>query len=113
MKIHSNLGIDINKNIVASELNGGVWLKDMPVGTRILVQTRNTLYTIDVTEKGESIFGHAHYCPEPVRCNIHGSTWGGSMLKMKFIGEGMHLEFSTENHPSAITTSMIQSVEVV
>ena len=35
------------------------------------------------------------------------------MLKMKFIGLGMRLEFSTENHPKAITTSEIQSIEVL
>jgi hypothetical protein len=43
---------------------------------------------------------------------ISGSTWGGSMIKMKFIGRGMRLEF---NHPSyrTITTTKILEIRAV
>lgn len=43
----------------------------------------------------------------PVR--IAGSIWGGSMLKLRFIGRGMRLEFC---HPTyhTITTSRIVDI---
>jgi hypothetical protein len=49
------------------------------------------------------------FCPEPTLVTIHGSTWGGSMIKADYIGRGMHLEFG---HPAnlPITTSMILQV---
>ena len=59
---------------------------------------------------GEALIsGHPVFCPQPTRVYIHGSTWGGSMLKESFIGRGMHLEFG---HPDglAVTTSAIQEI---
>jgi len=45
-----------------------------------------------------------------VLVDIHGSTWGGSMIRERFIGRGMHLEFG---HPDfwRITTSRILDVQ--
>ena len=57
----------------------------------------------------ELIWGHPQYCPEPVPVRIKGSTWGGSMLKLRFIGRGMRLEF---RHPvfRTILTSRIVDI---
>jgi len=41
---------------------------------------------------------------------IAGSTWGGSMLKMRFIGRGMHLEFHHPAYSAPIITSPIQEI---
>jgi hypothetical protein len=45
-----------------------------------------------------------------VRVAIAGSTWGGSMLKLRFVGRGMHLEFSHPAYRTPIVTSPIQDV---
>ena len=52
---------------------------------------------------------HPKFCPEAVVVRIEGSTWMGSMLKLRFIGRGMHLEFC---HPTyhSITTSRIVDI---
>jgi len=50
------------------------------------------------------------FCPEPVLVSIHGSTWGGSMLKEHFIGRGMHLEFHHPEYAMPIITSAIQEI---
>ncbi len=85
-------------------------MKDVAVGKTLLVQTKNTLYTIRKTgEESYTIEGSARFCPIPTECNIHGSTWGGSMLKVNFIGRGMRMEFSTKIHHT-ITTTTIQEV---
>jgi hypothetical protein len=62
---------------------------------------------------GEShafISGHPQYCPEPVLVAIAGSTWGGSMLKLHFLGRGMHLEFHHPEYRTPIITSTIQEI---
>jgi len=110
---HANLGDAINHNIVQSEVEGGVHLRDLPPGTVLQVQTQNREYTIEYKGWDQALIsGHPVFCPEPVQVVIHGSTWGGSMLKSRFIGRGMRLEFG---HPDfePIRTSIILDVREV
>jgi hypothetical protein len=105
-----HLSDSVNRRIVQSEIEGGVHLGDVPPGTVLEVETQNRAYTIQYQGSGKAmISGHPVFCPEPVLVTIHGSTWGGSMLKAGFIGRGMHLEFG---HPKydPITTSVILKV---
>ena|SRR5579862_1061178 len=108
---HPNLSDEINRNIIQSEIEGGVHLHDLPPGTVLEVQTRNRTYRIVSERDGEAwISGHPVYCPDPILVSIHGSTWGGSMIREHYIGRGLHLEFG---HPEfrAITTSRILDVQ--
>ena len=110
---HANLSDDINRNIVQSEVEGGVHLRDLPPGTVLEVQTQNRAYTVLYKGWDQALIsGHPVFCPEPVPVTIHGSTWGGSMLKSRFIGRGMRLEFG---HPDfePIRTSVILDVREV
>ena len=126
---HPNLSDDINAKLIRSEIEGGIWL-NMPdpsasvahkeatekgnvlaIGKMLLVQTKNTLYRIE--KRGEDDFwisGSERFCPTPIKANIHGSTFGGSMLKMEFVGRGMYLEFSIPGSQGIITTSEIQEI---
>jgi len=54
--------------------------------------------------------GHPEFCPEPVQVAIAGSTWGGSMLKLQYVGRGMHLEFRHPAYATPIVTSPIQEI---
>jgi len=104
------LGDQVNHNIVQSEIEGGVHLRDVRPGTVLEIRTQNRAYTLQYEGDGEALIsGHPVFCPEPVKVRIHGSTWGGSMIKEHYIGRGMHLEF---NHPvfEPIITSMIEDV---
>jgi len=121
---HPNLSDEINRNISKSEIEGGVYVHDhpdfvnaeikaqpvLPVGKVMLIQTKNTLYRLEKRGPKEFyISGSPRFCPEPTKAYIAGSTFGGSMLKMGFVGRGMHLEFSTDAHRN-VTTSEIQDV---
>jgi hypothetical protein len=79
----------------------------------VVVQTRNTRYEIEKLEDGFLIQGNATYCPIPTKGNIVGSLYarGGSMIRAKFIGRGMFMEFTTVDHPQRIVTSEIREVE--
>lgn len=92
----------------------GIKLDDYPNHV-IEVTTRNTKYTF-IRKDGETIGyamkedgSHPRYLAEPSEVHIAGSTWGGSMLKVGYIGVGMYLEFWCGK---TITTSQIQAVRV-
>jgi hypothetical protein len=107
---HPNFDDAINRAICESELEGGVALDEVPVGTVLEVQTANNLYRIETREGGEMLIsGHPEICPLPVLVNFHGSTWGTPMLKMRFIGRGMSMEF---RHPEKgiVRTSRVREI---
>jgi len=105
---HPNLSDAVNRNIIQSEVEGGVYLRDLPPGAVLAIQTRNRFYTL-VSLGGEAalISGHPEFCPDPVEVRIQGSTWGGSMLKTKFVGRGMHLEFEHPVYHTVVTSRIV------
>jgi hypothetical protein len=108
---HENLSNEVNRNLVRSEIEGGVRLQDLQPGSRLRVHTENTCYELVVLHGGSAyLSGHPLYCPQPVLVTIAGSTWGGSMLKVLFIGRGMCLEFRHPGHSTPIVTSTIREI---
>jgi hypothetical protein len=107
---HPNFSDEVNRNIIRSEIEGGAYLDHLSEGAVLEVETHNHRYTVVNCGRGQALIcGHPQYCPAPVLVKIVGSTWGGSMLKIEFIGRGMHLEFW---HPTyrTIRTSRIMDV---
>jgi hypothetical protein len=94
---HPNLADDVNHAIIQSEIEGGVFLHDLPPSTVLHIQTMHHCYTAVLLGGSDALIsGHPEFCPDPVQVAIAGSTWGGSMLKLQYVGRGMHLEF---RHP--------------
>jgi hypothetical protein len=108
---HPNLSDEVNGNIVQSEIEGGVLLNTLPPSTVLLIETQNHRYTAVLLGGSEALIsGHPQFCPEPVQVAISGSTWGGTMLKQRYIGRGMHLEFCHPDYRTPIVTSRIQEI---
>ena len=108
---HPNLSDEINHNIVQSEIDGGVFLENLPSKTVLEIQTRNRCYTALILGHDKALIsGHPDYCPHPVLVTIVGSTWGGSMLKLHFVGRGMHLKFLHPGYKTPIVTSSIREI---
>ena len=108
---HPNLSDEVNSNIVQSEIEGGVYLKDLPDETTLEIETQNRSYTLVSRGQGQALIsGHPEFCPEPVLVRIEGSNWGGSMLKASFVGRGMHLEFRHPEYQRPIITSRIMEI---
>ena len=106
----ANIAPRLRACIVESEILGGVRLGDLAAGAELELITENRLYRLRYLGAGEAwISGHPTFCPAPVLVHIHGSTWGGAMLKSSFIGRGMHLEFQDPDH-RIITTSRILEI---
>jgi len=110
---HPGLSNQINSDIAQSEIEGGVKVADIAIGAVLHIQTQNTAYTLERREDGLYLSGNQRFCPEPTKVTISGSTWGGSMLKVGFIGRGMHMEFHTEKFNGRITTSAIKDITEV
>ena len=111
---HPNLSEAINRNVVRSEIEGGVYLHDLGSDAALEIVTENHYYTVLLCDKGVTlIYGHPVYCPAPVQVRIAGSNWGGSMLKVGFIGRGMRLEFCHPGYRTPIVTSRIREIREI
>lgn len=106
---HPNLSDDINAQL--DNLEEGIYLKDLHDGDDVYIQTQNRIYHVSKRDGKLFIQGHLKYCPTMTECRISGCTWGGSMIRVGFIGVNMCLEFSVQGHPR-VTTSAIQTVRV-
>jgi hypothetical protein len=108
---HPNFDDAINRAICQSEIEGGVGLDELPLGAVLDVETSNNLYRIENRGDGEVLIsGHPEICPTPVLVNFHGSTWGTPMLKVRFIGRDMRMEF---HHPEwgIVRTSRVRDIQ--
>ena len=85
-------------------------LDALPEGATLELQTQNHRYRVLNQGRGQVLIsGHPEFCPHPRQAYINGSTWCGSMIKLGFIGRGMHLEFAPADG-GVITTSRIVDV---
>ena len=108
---HPNLSDAINGEIIQSEIEGGVYVQDLSHDRPLEVQTEHRTYFVLRRAGGDTvIWGHPVYCPQPLPVSISGSNWGGSLLKVGYIGRGMHLEFRHPDYPQPIVTSRIRDV---
>jgi hypothetical protein len=107
---HPNFDDAINRAICQSEMDGGVSLDELPIGAVLDVQTANTQYRVENRGDGEVLIsGHPEICPTPVLVVFYGSTWGTPMLKVRFIGRDMKMEFF---HPEKgiVRTSRVRDI---
>ena len=108
---HPNFSDEVNSNIVRSEIEGGVFLRDLQPETVLQIKTCHHCYTaVFLGDNQALISGHPQICPRPVPVAIAGSTWGGTMLKLHYLGRGMRLEFHHPGYRTPIVTSPIQEI---
>ena len=106
---HPNFGDIINRRIIQSEIEGGVYLRDLPRGAVLQIETQDWICTLEYCGDNEALVsGHPRLCPDPALVYIAGSTWGGSMLKQHFIGRGMHLEFIHPVYERILTSPIVE-----
>ena len=92
--------------------NEGVDLSSLPAGTRVIVETRNSRYCLVMKDEGgcNAVGLGGRYCPEETDVQIHGSTLGGSLISMGWIGLGWLIELSVQG--KCILTSRVRSISV-
>lgn len=110
---HPNLSDDINRKIDSQNQDTGVFIKNLPKGTFVQVQTQNSTYIFECLGGSNiAIQGNGRYFNDRTEGALAGSTWGGSMLKMGWVGVGMHMEVWTQA-TGTVTTSEIAMVRVI
>jgi hypothetical protein len=86
--------------------------KDLHAGDRLLVTTRNSLYTIWVLDEGGYWVSGGWFDLQrisPQRMAVNGCTWGGSAIKQDIIAaRGLRLEFG-----NTVRTTRIRGVRVI
>ena len=114
---HPGLSQELNDQIAQTMIEGGADLRRLKTGQAIEATTRNTKYRIERVHDGEKNFpflmsGHPRLCPEPTRAAISGSSHGGGMLRLGFVGRGMRMEFRLANKDRGyMTTEIAELVE--
>lgn len=102
--------LDIDKSLC---LQKGINVHKLKTGTMVLVVTKNNLYKIIKQDGGEqavTLQGGKYYL-EPTSVFFTGSTLGGTMLKIGWIGYGMKMEFFEGT--KKLSTSSVMAAKVV
>lgn len=87
-------------------------LEELPVGAMVIVNTKNSEYRFTKKSKDDYEVVGGRF-EKPTLCRIHGCTFGGSMLLVGRLCDGMRLEFSTEElnaQGKVMLTSTIQQI---
>jgi hypothetical protein len=86
----------------------GVSLRQLEPLTELTVQTRNTSYRIVVSHEAHIVIQGGTFFPDPTRAHVEGSSVGGNLLKIGWIGVGLRMEIVAEGR--RIVTTAVRSI---
>jgi len=86
----------------------GIHLRDVEPLTTIIVRTHNSCYRILIAHDTTATVRGGAFFPEPTPARIDGSSLGGTLLKVGWIGIGLRMEIFTDGR--RITTSPVRDV---
>ena len=91
----------------------GIDLRALPAGTAIVVDTRHSRYRFVMLDEGgrNALVEGGPYFPQETFGRVEGSTLGGSLLKIGWIGLGWFVELSFGG--KRIITSQVRSISVL
>ena len=95
-------------------LTEGINVREAEPLVPIVVTTQNSVYRIIPLRWGDAgvLVQGGQFFPEPTEAYLAGSTFGGSFLKMYWIGIGMHMEINTGDGGGPIITTRVASVRI-
>ena len=90
----------------------GIGLIDVDAFTTLVVRTDNSVYRITILtpHAREVLVQGGKFFPERTRACLNGSSFGGSCLKIGWVGLGLHLEFHAGDQ--WIITSHVRAIAV-
>jgi hypothetical protein len=92
----------------ASSSAAGLHVRDLAPLTTLVIQTRNTRYHVVVSQQSSVFVQGGQFFPEPTAARLEGSSLGGSLLKIGWIGVGLCLELCAAGR--RIVTSPVCSI---
>jgi hypothetical protein len=100
----------LDRFVEASACRAGVNLLALEPLTVLLVRTQNSVYRIVVTNGCAVFVQGGRFFPRPAAARVVGATFGGSVLKLAWIGVGMQMEISGELGP--IVTTPVRQIAI-
>ena len=90
----------------------GIHLADVEPLATLFVRTENSVYQITVVQPQHRhvLVQGGRFFPQPTRASLSGSTFGGSCLKLAWVGIGFRMEFHYAGE--WIVTSRVRSIQV-
>ncbi len=90
----------------------GVGLADVDAFSTLVVRTRNSVYHITILRPWarEVLVQGGEFFTARTRACLNGSSFGGSCLKLGWVGIGSHMEFHADDQ--WIITSHVRSIAV-
>ena len=104
----------LNGFVEAASQADGVGLTDVDTFTTLVVKTDNSVYQITIVQpyKREVVVQGGAFFPERTRAYLSGSSFGGSCLKLGWVGVGLHMEFLAADRDQWVLTSHVRSITV-
>lgn len=94
--------------VAASSASDGLSLRDLEPLTTLRVRTCNSHYRIVISHQTAIYVQGGRFFPESTGARLEGSSFGGSFLKMGWIGVGLCMEIWADGQ--RIVTSPVQSI---
>lgn len=90
----------------------GIDLGELPAISHLLVRTENTLYRIVVVSPhaAEILVEGGRFFPSRTRARLDGSSFGGALLKLAWVGVGLRMEICSNGQ--RIVTSPVRAFEI-
>ncbi len=88
---------------------GGVNLRDLDPLTTLLVRTCNSRYRIVISRNTAVFVQGGRFFPRMTGAHLEGSSFGGSFLKVGWIGVGLRMEIQAGGQ--RIVTSPVRAID--
>jgi hypothetical protein len=88
----------------------GLYLRDVEPLTTLIVRTRNSCYRMIVSRDTSAIVQGGQFFPDATPGRIDGSGFGGSFLKVGWIGIGLRMEIFANGQ--RIITSPVRDISL-
>jgi len=106
-----NAGASLEQFATAAAASEGVSLRLLAPIAQLEVRTRNSTYQITKLGTGRVMVLGGAFFPVWSEANLCGSTLGGSMLKMDWVGCGFRMEFL--HRGARIVTTRVRAIRIV
>jgi hypothetical protein len=106
---------DLTARINEQEELGGIDIRKLASGTKIIAKTLNSTYTIEILnpDKRKVRIQGGGFFEQPEEVFLIGSSWGQSSVKLGWIGYTMKMEIYREGHLNPLVTTDVQSAKVI
>ena len=111
---HENLSDDVCKKVTFAEEHG-LMFSQLAIGDELEITTLHSVYKFKMLDppKGLAVgSGTGKAILQQTKVNLHGSNFGGSMIKMNWVGIGTWLEFRNPLQNYITTLSMTKGIKL-